>query len=158
MNILTKAVWLAVLAVVLSVVANALSPNRIPWVQDWSRHVETEALKHELRLFDVADVERAVQTGSHIILDARPEADYQSGRLPGALSMPFEEAAERWPDMSDWLLPELPIVVYCSGRSCDESLLLAVFLKESGLTNLYLFAGGYEAWTEAGHALEGAAP
>ncbi len=49
-----------------------------------------------------------------IIIDVRPEEEYQQGHLPGAVSIPLEELERR--------LSELPegkeIVAYCRGRYC----------------------------------------
>ena len=53
------------------------------------------------------------------------------------------------------LTPEQPILVYCSGQACDESLLVSSNLLEQGFTNVSLFAGGMEEWLAAGHDLEG---
>ena len=35
------------------------------------------------------------------------------------------------------------LVLYCTGRECDESILLGVFLKDQGFTNVLIYAGGY---------------
>jgi len=49
-----------------------------------------------------------------LIVDVRPEEEYQQGHLPGAVSIPLEELERR--------LSELPedkdIVAYCRGRYC----------------------------------------
>jgi rhodanese-related sulfurtransferase len=52
------------------------------------------------------------------------------------------------------LTPEQPIVVYCSGPECDESLKLGEILITAGYTNIALFAGGMTAWTEAGYEVQ----
>lgn len=155
---LTRSVLLMLAAALLAALANAVSPRKIPWFEDWSRHIETEALKQHILVASVETAHAIAQAGSHIILDARPEADYREGRLPGALSMPFDDIHDRWPEVRQWLLPDVPVLVYCTGLDCDESLLLSIFLKERGRTNLYLFAGGMERWRENQLPVEGDTP
>lgn len=135
--------------------AQAVSPNRIPWREDWSRYVETKALAAGLTLAKVDDVQRILHEQSHLLLDARPVADYDKGHLPGALSLPQTDLDTYYPQLLPLLTPAQPLLVYCSGLECDESLLLSVYLREQGFTNVTLFAGGYLAWKAAGLPLEG---
>lgn len=54
------------------------------------------------------------RTGDVVILDVRPGTEYAAGHLPGAISIPIEQLADR--------LDELPtgteIVAYCRGAYC----------------------------------------
>jgi rhodanese-related sulfurtransferase len=43
-----------------------------------------------------------------------------------------------------------PMVIYCSGGSCEDSGLLAETLKKLGYTNVGIFRGGWDEWTHAG--------
>ncbi|MFE9093372.1 ArsR/SmtB family transcription factor [Streptomyces sp. NPDC007264] len=55
-----------------------------------------------------------VGTGDALVLDVRPAEEYLAGHIPGALSVPVEELAERVDE-----LPEgAEIVVYCRGAYC----------------------------------------
>lgn len=55
-----------------------------------------------------------VAAGGVVVLDVRPVEEYRAGHIPGALSIPVEELADR--------IGELPgdadIVVYCRGEYC----------------------------------------
>lgn len=63
---------------------------------------------------DTEELLRRVDSGDAVVLDVRPEPEYASGHLPGALHIPLEELAGR--------LSELPrdreIVAYCRGQYC----------------------------------------
>lgn len=146
---------LVAVALVLGALAQAFSPTRIPWREDWSRYVETKALKAGLPLATLADVQRMVREQSHVVLDARPVADYDKGHIPGALSLPQTELDTYYPQILPLLTPAQPLLVYCSGQECDESFLLSVYLREQGYTNVSLFVGGYLAWTAAVQPTEG---
>jgi rhodanese-related sulfurtransferase len=133
-------------ALLLGTAANLVSPRRIPWVQNWSHYIEAKALREGLRVADVEQTRRMVEEGSHIILDARPLADYDAGHIPSAFSVPYISVESAFEEVQMLLSPEQPILVYCSGLECDESFLLCSYLKDQGFTNLVLFAGGYRAW------------
>jgi rhodanese-related sulfurtransferase len=57
---------------------------------------------------------RRVQSGDATVIDVRPREEYAAGHIPGAVSIPLDELAER--------LAELPldqeIVAYCRGAYC----------------------------------------
>lgn len=139
---------------VLGTAAQFVSPTRIPWRENWSTHVQSKALRAGLRLADTADTLRIIESGTTLLLDARSPRDYDSGRLPGALSLPDSRRAILYPEFADLFTPDQQVLVYCSGQSCDESLNLCLFLREHGHTNLVLYVGGIHAWKEAGLPLE----
>lgn len=57
---------------------------------------------------------RRAESGEVVVLDVRPREEYVAGHIPGAISIPVEELADR--------LAELPadqeIVAYCRGAYC----------------------------------------
>lgn len=55
-----------------------------------------------------------IAAGDVIVLDVRPVEEYRAGHIPGALSIPVEELADR----IDELPEEVEIVVYCRGEYC----------------------------------------
>ena len=144
---------LLILATICGTFANLAGPHRIPWFQDWSESVEAQARELGIRLAETREVRRILEAGTHLAFDTRPERDYEAGHLPGALPLPEDEFDLRVMDYLPLLYPEQPLLVYCSGSSCDTSLLVSRYLADKGLTNIVLFAGGTRAWTEAGYEL-----
>ncbi|MCZ9355046.1 metalloregulator ArsR/SmtB family transcription factor [Streptomyces mutabilis] len=55
-----------------------------------------------------------IAAGDVIVLDVRPVEEYRAGHIPGALSIPVEELADRIDELPD----EVEIVVYCRGEYC----------------------------------------
>lgn len=152
---LGQATRLVATAGLLGALAQTFSPARIPWREDWSRYVESKALAAGLTLANVADVQRMVREQTHLLLDARPVADYDRGHLPGAFSLPHADLDTYYPQILPLLDASQPLLVYCSGRECDESFLLSLYLREQGFTNIALFVGGYLAWQAVGANPEG---
>jgi len=142
-------------SILLGAAANLVSPRRIAWVEDWARYIEAKALKAGITLVTPKQVEDMINAGTHVIFDARPEADYKAAHLPGAVSMPFQVVEEALVGAQALLTPAQPIVTYCSGEDCDESFLLTLYLKQQGFTNVVLFAGGFSQWKAGGRPVEG---
>jgi rhodanese-related sulfurtransferase len=86
------------------------------------------------------------------IVEALPEKFYRDGHLPGALHLPHTEVAERAPR----LLPDknAAIVTYCASDTCQNSHIAAKLLEQHGYTDVSVYAGGKQNWSEAGLALE----
>ncbi len=114
---------LMVIAAVAAGAANLVHPRKIAWVEDWSRYIEARALAAGFRLAGTAATREIVDARSHLIFDARPAADYRAGRLPGAVSLPYDSIQDEFQNVAVLLLGGQPILTYCSGLVCDESFL-----------------------------------
>ena len=151
---LVRASAVLLLAASGSTALNLLRHTPLPLRGAWSRHVENRALQNGLKLLGISAVHQAVQSGAPRLLDARPAADFRAGHLPGALSLPFDLAADLLASMQIELPRDQPLITYCARNDCDEGLELALFLRRTGYTNVLLFAGGLAEWRAAGGAVE----
>lgn len=131
---------------VLGTVANLVSPHRIAWIGSWSDRVTQRADAAGLRVVDLATTRQLVQAGTHLVFDARPAEAFQSGHLPGAISLPWQDVEQLFTQYAGLLTPDTAVLVYCSGADCEESIDLGMRLHGAGFTNVVLFAGGYTAW------------
>ncbi len=78
-------------------------------------------------------------------VDARTNEDFEAGHLEGAILLNEEYWEEGFMGfMMSWM-PEVPVVVYCSSRSCARSHEVARRLREElGVDNVYALKGGWE--------------
>lgn len=104
--------------------------------------------RHEFEQISAAELRQRLRQGEVLLLDVRPEVEYEAAHLPEAVSIPLEEVERR--------LDELPsdkmIVAYCRGPYCvyaDEALEL---LAERGWNVARLEEGVLE-WQLAGYAV-----
>jgi rhodanese-related sulfurtransferase len=88
-----------------------------------------------------------------VFVDAREAHEYADGHIAGALNIPYEHQ-EDYVHLFE-KLEDRPIVVYCGGAECKESIHLGDNLSEFGYTPVYVFFGGWQEWLAAGRPTEG---
>jgi rhodanese-related sulfurtransferase len=139
-------------AAVLGTAVNYFRPEstRLPWVGDWEHHIETKAFRGGIPVVFLAGVRARVEDPASVIFDARAPEQYAAGHLPRALSLPVGDADRKLVAYAELLTLQTPILVYCGGADCSDSLELAVKLRELGFTAVALYPGGYAEWTEYG--------
>ncbi len=96
--------------------------------------------------------QRLLSGDAPTLVEALPEKYFRDGHLPRAINIPHTEVAARAAAM----LPDksAPIVVYCASATCQNSHIAAKQLEQRGYTDVSVYAGGKQDWTEAGLALE----
>lgn len=82
------------------------------------------------------------QDKSVILIDVRTKAEYESGKIPGALLLPYDEISEK---TASKIIPskDETIIVYC--RSGRRSSIAAKSLENLGYTIVYDL-GGIGSW------------
>ena len=137
-----------------AVAANSLSPNRIPWVRNWSHQVEARAVEQKIAVIPLSVAREKFSSKSSVFIDARSARDFAKGHIPGALSIPFEQLDDYYPAIDDLISSGRELVVYCKNRECDDALLLVSELHKMGCTKAVLYIDGFEAWEKYGGEVE----
>lgn len=102
--------------------------------------------RSEVESVSMDDLVARLAEGSVVLLDVRPRAEFRSGHLPDAVSVPIEEL----PDLVGELPGGLEVVAYCRGPYCvyaDDAVRL---LRARGRAARRLDVGVRE-WRRAGH-------
>lgn len=148
-------------ALLLAFGTNAVSPRGIPWQGQWdeARGVVTAdqsilQTTLDFEIPDAAAAQRLHASGKVVFVDSRSNADYREGHIPGAVSLPVGEFERRIDAFQARYDPGDPLVTYCSGRSCQDSHILAQRLFEAGYENVSVFSDGYPGWTTEGYPIE----
>lgn len=71
-----------------------------------------------------------MEKGEVLLLDVRPQEEYENGHIPGAVSIPIEELNEKLSSLPT----NLDVVAYCRGPYCLMSAEAVKLLKEKGIT------------------------
>jgi rhodanese-related sulfurtransferase/predicted transcriptional regulator len=105
--------------------------------------------RDEIELLSARELDERLDEGEVVVLDVRPEAEYRSGHIAGALSAPLEQL--------EAIAPGLPkrrdVIAYCRGPYCvyaDEAVRL---LSARGVRARRLDVG-FPEWRRAGLPVE----
>ena len=103
-----------------------------------------------MRLISAHALKEKLDRGDPLkLVNALGDWEYQAAHIPESLHFSTHEEALRA------LCRDDEIVVHCSNPSCMASVALYQLLERNGYRNLRRFAGGLQAWQEAGYLLEG---
>lgn len=164
-HIILRALIIILLAAVVALAWNAVSPNRIEWVGFWPNVFESDSVWLSPSYEEGVDApaialnyafERYLSK-SFLFVDAREPEEYHDGHIKGAINLPFDEVDEYLPQVEPLMPLDTSIVVYCSGSECESSLFLARYMREDlGYQNVEIFFGGWRAWYNERLPIEGA--
>lgn len=98
------------------------------------------------------DMRSFVEERRGVILDARPEVFHRLGHIPGALSLPRDDFENAYNKLKSRLErnKNASLIVYCSGSSCEDSMLVQEALAKLGYAHVAIFHGGWGEWNGAG--------
>jgi len=106
------------------------------------------------------EVIAALQDESTVVIDGRIRPEFEAGTIPGAVSVPYNEAADRLGELGcevdfDGFIceGELPqVVLFCNGPWCGQSPTAARNMIEAGFPagNISYYRGGMQNWQGLG--------
>ena len=95
-----------------------------------------------------------------VLVDGRIRPQYEQGTIPGAISVPYTEAADRLGefgceiDFDGWICEaEVPaVVLFCNGPWCGQSPTAARRMIEAGFPaeKIFYYRGGMQSWNMLG--------
>lgn len=93
----------------------------------------------------MADLQEALAShGDLTLIDVRPTTEYNAGHVPGAVSIPVAELAQRVAELPK----NTPVVAYCRGPYCVMAATAVQQLREAGFPAARLEVG-YPDWLTA---------
>ena len=153
-----------ILSLILGIVRNYFLEEPLPLIKE-KREIETlnfeksesgefqfelpEDLTEPLNVtMDI--VEYLINLEKALIIDARDEADFNNGKIIGAINIPYDYYEEFEFQLDDIDLEQI-IIIYCSGGECSLSIDLADYLmQDRGFFNVLIYEGGWPEWNENG--------
>jgi rhodanese-related sulfurtransferase len=87
-----------------------------------------------------------------IVFEALDRKYFDVGHIPTAKVLPLAEIDAVVPDHV--ARKDAPIVLYCASATCRNSHQAAEYLAAQGYTDVAVYAGGKQDWSEAGLKLE----
>jgi rhodanese-related sulfurtransferase len=136
------------IAFVLGGLANAVSPRGLSWKEPLGQDLRSQVAAAGFTPVSLAEMQVVFATGSATLIDARPAEEFRTGRIKGALSLPWHDVDS---GRSGTLPPRgKPVVVYCANEFCIDGLRLAQWLDGQGFKEVGVFVDGYDAWWNGG--------
>lgn len=105
--------------------------------------------RHQLEPVTMEELRQKITKQDVVVLDVRPDEEYERGHIHRAISIPIEELAKRMEELSR----ETEIIAYCRGPLCvyaDEAVAL---LREKGFKAKRL-KEGFPDWATVGFPVE----
>jgi rhodanese-related sulfurtransferase len=100
-------------------------------------------------------VQQLVRARGAMVIDAREPDEFAAGHIPGAISIPYEAAGGEPERLQALDSGGRPILVYCSGGTCESSRMLAEMLvRDFGKRRVLVYEGGFPEWASAGNPVE----
>jgi len=101
-----------------------------------------------------------LQSSDAVVVDGRILPQYEQGTIPGAISVPYTEAADRLGefgcevDFDGWICEaDVPaVVLFCNGPWCGQSPTAARRMIEAGFPadKIFYYRGGMQSWNMLG--------
>jgi rhodanese-related sulfurtransferase len=172
-GLLSEALVVLVLGLGLALAANQVSPRGLALTRNYfpatTRHrdvtgsspalspVELLAARLKEQGLQLIDSGAAVRLfhdprlaqGGVVFVDARDEAHYRQGHIPGAYEFDAYHPEKFFPTVLPPCQAAEQIVVYCHGGDCDDSESAALLLRDVGIAThkLLIYGDGITGWT-----------
>ena len=85
-----------------------------------------------------------------MFVDVRGDELYNTGHIPGALSIADTEMDSRFTELD----PNAWIILYCTWPAEESSARAATVLLARGFTNVSALKGGLQLWQQTGYPME----
>ena len=105
--------------------------------------------RDELEAVDKEELLRLLKDEAVIVIDVRPELEYEQGHIPSARSVPVENLKRRLGELPQ----DVEIVAYCRGPYCVYSDQAVQLLHRHGFRARRL-SEGFPEWRAAGYPVE----
>lgn len=96
---------------------------------------------HNLEPITASELRQRLREGEALLIDVRPEAEYESGHISSAVSVPETELEKRLTDLPN----NKEIVAYCRGPLCTMADKAVALLRKNGYRAVKLDIG-YPEW------------
>jgi len=137
------------LAVFLGFSINQFRDSRLPLFEDGSMEARLMSPSGERLDITLVEAKKLFLQEAVIIIDARPNDDYEKGHIRDARSLPWHEVDQRFMEVTKDISVDTPIITYCDGETCELSHHLANFLLDLGFTNVRILVNGWTKWQNA---------
>lgn len=148
-------------AAIFALIVNSISPKGIALLGQWdpskgvvSANGKSRQMPAEFEISNSRAAKVLFDNPETVFVDARSQEQYEQGHIKGAVSFPAWDFDSRIEAFLDRYPSDRPLVIYCSGRECEDSHMLAKQLSDIGFSNVKVYIDGFPAWQAEGFPIE----
>jgi len=149
-----QVLFIALIVLVAGFASNMLRSDKIPLVEDWSAKSKFVTSSGENLEISLAEASTLFKEKRSVFIDARSKEEYENGHIKGAISLPYKEADLKFVDAMAGISEDSALITYCDGETCELSMELAVFLRNTGYKNVKVLSNGWSVWKQNGLPVE----
>ncbi|MGD9211630.1 MAG: rhodanese-like domain-containing protein [Desulfobacteraceae bacterium] len=160
-KILKEIVIILTLAVITALITNQFSPARIPIIGQWDEskgvvraNPNSQLAQLGLEIDNVKIAKEYFDAGKAVFVDARTTEDFKQGHVPGAVCLPFGEFDQKIDQFLNQIPLEQSLILYCAGRTCEDSHIVAENLMAFGYEKVSVMIDGFPGWKKEGYPIE----
>jgi len=161
-KISVEIVIIILIAIVAGFARNYFNPKGIALFGQWEKKKgavsalskDMPAIPVSFEIQTVSEAKEIHDGGKTLFVDARDSEAYKEGHVKGAVSLPVDYFYSTGQPFLGKYPTATAMIVYCSGRECDDSHTLAGYLKDLGYTNVRIMIDGYPGWEKGGYPVE----
>lgn len=150
------------IAIVAGFIRNHFNPKGIAIFGQWDKEKgavsalskDMPVIPVSLEIQTVSEAKAVYDAGKTIFVDARGVEAYKEGHVKGSISLPVDDFHSTGQSFLEKYPASTAIIVYCSGRECEDSHTLAGYLKDLGYANVRIMIDGYPGWEKGGYPVE----
>lgn len=102
------------------------------------------------RIIELDEAFAAHESGKAVFVDAREEAFFEAGHIPGAENLSKSASRKVFEKFRESFPKSQALIVYCAEFDCRDSEMVARILIAGGFENVAVFKGGWQEWEAAG--------
>lgn len=149
-----QTVLIFLFSALVALAVNTTRHDGIPLIENWRQKAIQKHTDSGLQTVSFDEVAEKINDPASVILDARDQDLYLLGHIPGAINLPVHNFDQVFPEVSQLLPIDQPIIVYCEGFNCEMSDQLAEKLLSFGYNQVLVYSGGMEEWTSKNMPVE----
>lgn len=143
-----QVLFIVLIALVAGLASNMFRTDKIPFVENRSGKINHATLSMENLEISLEEAVKLFRKNAAMFIDARPLEEYNKGHIKGAISFPYEEADRKFAQVMSAISEGNVIVTYCDGETCELSVDLAVFLRNTGYKKVRVLSNGWSVWRQ----------
>lgn len=150
-RVFLQCLFILFISLVFGVAFNSFLPSGIPLVGKRNPFdIDTTAV----RIITLEQAKKAFDESLAIFVDARSTGVFVNGHIKGAVNLFVYDFEKEFPVFIDKFSKETPLILYCDGKDCDLSPMLAKKLFDSGYRKISHFPGGWYEWVRADYPID----